>query len=42
MAVWRQRAFDVVGKALPAAHFIPEEVPDQTLAAIFPFLQASA
>jgi len=42
MNILRQHAVNVAGKALPAGHFIPEEVPDQTLAAVLPFLQAGA
>jgi haloacetate dehalogenase len=42
MSVWRQHAVNVTGKALPAAHFIPEEVPDETLGTLLPFLQAGA
>jgi haloacetate dehalogenase len=40
MSVWRTHAVNITGKGLPAAHFIPEEVPDETLAALLPFLQA--
>jgi len=40
MSVWRTHAVNVTGKALPAAHFLPEEVPDETLAALLSFLQA--
>ena len=40
MNIWRQHAVNVAGKALSAGHFIPEEVPDETLAAVLPFLQA--
>jgi haloacetate dehalogenase len=40
MAIWRQHAVNVVGKALAAGHFLPEEVPDETLAELFPFLVA--
>jgi haloacetate dehalogenase len=32
MAVWRQYARDVRGSALPAGHFVPEEVPVQVVA----------
>lgn len=42
MDVWRRHAVNVTGKALPAAHFIPEEMPAETLAATLPFLQARA
>jgi len=39
MKVWREHATDVRGKALPAGHFLPEEVPDQTLAELLAFLK---
>jgi haloacetate dehalogenase len=29
VSTWRERAIDVKGHALPAGHWIPEEVPDQ-------------
>jgi haloacetate dehalogenase len=38
MKIWREHAADVHGKALPAGHFLPEEVPDATLAELMPFL----
>jgi haloacetate dehalogenase len=38
MAIWRQHAENVTGKALAAGHFLPEEVPDDTLAELLPFL----
>jgi haloacetate dehalogenase len=38
MKIWREHATDVHGKALPAGHFLPEEVPDQTLAELLAFL----
>jgi len=38
MDIWREKAVNVSGKALPAGHFLPEEVPDATLAAILEFL----
>jgi haloacetate dehalogenase len=40
MKVWRGHAVNVTGKALAAGHFLPEEVPNETLAALIPFLQA--
>lgn len=39
LSVWRDHAMNVTGKALPAGHFLPEEVPDDTLAALLPFLE---
>jgi haloacetate dehalogenase len=38
MKIWREKATQVSGKALPAGHFLPEEVPDATLAALLEFL----
>ncbi len=38
MKIWREHATDVRGTALPAGHFLPEEVPDATLAALLAFL----
>jgi len=40
MGIWRTHAVDVTGQALPAGHFLPEEVPEATLAALLPFLTA--
>jgi haloacetate dehalogenase len=36
--IWREHATDVRGRALPGGHFLPEELPDQTLAELMPFL----
>lgn len=38
ITIWREHATDVRGKALPGGHFLPEELPDQTLAELMPFL----
>jgi haloacetate dehalogenase len=38
MDIWRQKAVNVTGKALPAGHFLPEEVPEETLSALLAFL----
>ncbi len=38
MKIWREHAANVTGKALPAGHFLPEEVPDDTLSALLSFL----
>jgi haloacetate dehalogenase len=38
MDIWRERATNVTGKAMPSGHFLPEEIPDETLAALLPFL----
>jgi haloacetate dehalogenase len=37
MAVWRDWAHDVTGQAIDAGHFIPEERPAETLAALRAF-----
>ena len=38
LADWREVAANVVGKALPCGHFIPEEAPRETLEEISAFL----
>ena len=38
MKIWRAHATNVTGKALPAGHFLPEEVPNETLAELMRFL----
>jgi haloacetate dehalogenase len=38
---WRERATDVRGKALPCGHFLPEEAPEETLAALTEFFAKS-
>jgi haloacetate dehalogenase len=37
MQVWRGHATNVTGKALPARHFLPEEVPEETLTELLAF-----
>jgi len=39
-ALWREKARDVRGHALPCGHFLPEEAPRETLAALNEFLVA--
>ena len=39
MVIWRDHAVNVKGKALPGGHFLPEEVPDETLRELNSFLQ---
>ena len=39
LATWREKARHVQGHALPCGHFIPEEAPDELLAALRPFLR---
>jgi len=38
MDLWREKAVNVTGKSLPAGHFLPEEVPEETLSALLGFL----
>ncbi len=38
LAVWKERGVDVRGGALPCGHYLPEEVPDETLAELMAFL----
>ncbi len=38
MKVWHEHATNVTGKALPGGHFLPEEVPNETLAELMRFL----
>jgi len=38
MDIWREKAVNVTGTSLPAGHFLPEELPDQTLSALLAFL----
>lgn len=37
MDIWREKAVNVTGKSLPAGHFLPEEVPEETLSAVLGF-----
>jgi haloacetate dehalogenase len=38
LQTWRERANNATGKALAAGHFLPEQVPDQLIAELKPFL----
>jgi haloacetate dehalogenase len=38
MDIWREKAIDVRGTALPGGHFLPEELPAETLAELLAFL----
>ena len=38
MKIWREHAVNVTGKSLPGGHFLPEELPEETLAALSGFL----
>ena len=40
LTLWREKATDVRGHALPCGHFLPEEAPQETLAALQEFLVA--
>jgi haloacetate dehalogenase len=37
MDIWREKAVNVTGRSLPAGHFLPEEVPEETLSALLDF-----
>ncbi len=39
LKVWRDFAVDASGKGLPARHFLPEQVPEETLAELLAFLR---
>lgn len=41
LAIWREKAVEVGGRALPCGHFLPEEAPQETLAALLPFLDGN-
>ena len=38
LGVWRDWADDVTGEAIDCGHYLPEEAPAATLAALAPFL----
>ncbi len=38
LTVWRERAWDVRGKALDCGHFLPEELPEETTTQLLAFL----
>ena len=42
LALWRARAEDVSGRALPGGHYLPEECPDDVLAELVAFLDGGA
>ncbi|QKZ17298.1 alpha/beta fold hydrolase [Streptomyces chartreusis] len=42
VALWRKKAVDVRGEALPGGHFLAEEAPDETLKAVLSFLKPEA
>jgi haloacetate dehalogenase len=37
MDIWREKAVNAAGRSLPAGHFLPEEVPEETLSALLEF-----
>jgi len=39
LAVWKERCANVQGRAMPTAHFIPEEAPDLTYQVMIEFLR---
>jgi len=39
-AVWRERAANVSGRPIPSGHYLPEEAPEPTLAALQAFLKS--
>lgn len=41
LALWRRRAHDVRGKALEGGHYLAEEIPDEVLGEVMPFLAAA-
>jgi haloacetate dehalogenase len=41
LALWRDRADDVSGRALPCGHYVPEEAPDELLAEALAFFTSS-
>jgi len=40
MKIWSEFALDLRGQSVPGGHFLPEESPEETLAALLPFLEA--
>jgi haloacetate dehalogenase len=40
LQTWRERANQASGKALAAGHFLPEQIPEQLISEIKPFLTA--
>ena len=41
LQTWRERAKQAKGKPLPAGHFLPEQVPEQVIGELKPFLAAA-
>lgn len=40
LAIWKERGLNVIGKALPCGHYMPEEVPQQVYEEVFSFLNS--
>jgi haloacetate dehalogenase len=40
LAIWKEKGVNVTGKGLPGGHNLQEEIPDQVLAELRPFLKA--
>ncbi|MGH7112596.1 MAG: alpha/beta fold hydrolase, partial [Stellaceae bacterium] len=40
LSVWRERAGSVAGQAIDSGHFLPEEAPEETYAALHKFFTA--
>jgi haloacetate dehalogenase len=38
MDIWREKAVNLTGRSLLGGHFLPEEVPEETLSALRGFL----
>jgi haloacetate dehalogenase len=39
LAIWKEKGVNVSGKGLPGGHNLQEEIPDQVLAELRPFLK---
>ena len=40
LAIWKERALNVIGKGLPCEHYMPEELPQEVYEEVFPFLNS--
>jgi haloacetate dehalogenase len=38
LGIWRERAIEVTGRALPGSHWLPEQLSDETFEALADFL----
>ena len=41
LALWRKRAANVEGQTVSASHYMAEEIPDELVSLVQPFLQAN-